>query len=490
MTDFTKSFVVIQLLSTQNSASLDWNKIEAVGKLYGLLEDVQTLKVVTGPFITKEAAVNRMAHFRSKGFKDAFVKTVNSQQLTPIGYFEKGITPTAQTDILADEIDRIASAPIPETYNQERSATEVPPTSSKEETNTSSIIHSKSVELPTAPTELPVPTINAKVKRTSALDLQKNLKLASYYTGSLDGYYGAGTGEGYQNFIQQDYQYNKYRLVAENLTASKGATASGLQYLINSLTSNDAGLIAALERSNHPISMAYLGYWMFANQGPSPEVNRLINSAIQESFANQQLKNTPPFDFTATYDYTDMQQLLLHLRYLHAAPANTQYAIPCWVFEKHPKEANAIYNKTKLSTLAELKVSGCLKFDSWESVQALQYFLEELQPTQLSPLDQEQLEKLTIGRTFLYLFPNKLIPTQKKEIDQWKIDFWKQLLAATNEHPLLEKYYSSLQILFYQSQVLIEDHYMKLGFTADEAEGLALSVLKTYAEIPLKVYLK
>ncbi len=496
-----KDIVVIQLLSTRTAEALQWESIEQVGKLYGLLEDATTLKVVTGPFITRTAAANRIAHFRSKGFKDAFVKTVHSQLLTPINYFEKGITPTVQTDILADAIDRIASntTPVEETKSGTVEYSAEVPTDNKptvEETTPApaareaEVIHSKNIPQPAKTASIPVPAINAKVKRTSALDLQKVLKREQYYQGSLDGYYGPGTGVGYANFIQKDYQYNKYLLVAPHLSNESKEEVVGLQYLINSLTHNDASLIAALDRSSHPIAKAYLGYWKFTNQGPSPEVNQLVNGAIQESFAQAQLKNAPPFDYTATYDYTNLKQLLLHLRYLHAAPSNAQYAIPCWVFEKHRKEANEVYKKAKLTTLGELNISGCPAFDDWESINSLQYFLSELQPQQLSPTDQTTQDKLTTGRTFLYLFPKTLNPNQKKEIDQWKIDFWKKSLAATNDHPLLEKYYGTLEILFFQSQVVLEDYYMQLGFTADQAEGLALTVLKTYVEIPLKVYFR
>ena len=389
-----KEMVVIQLLSTQHAKALQWESIEQIGKLYGLLEDAATLKVVTGPFINKTAAANRIAHYRSKGFKDAFVKTVHSQLLTPINYFEKGLTPTVQTDILADAIDRIASGSTtvettpnpPEVYTAETSmdnTTPVAETPATPAATTAEVIHSKNIPIPNKTASIPVPSINAKVKRTSALDLQKVLKREQYYQGSLDGYYGQGTGEGYLQFIQQDFQYKKYLLVAPHITSTKEEVV-GLQYLINSLTENDAGLIAALDRSSHPIAKAYFGYWKFTNQGPSPAVNQLMNSAIQESFEQAQVKNAPPFDYTANYDYTDLKQLLLHLRYLHAAPANAQYAIPCWVFEKHRKEANEVYRKAKLATLEELNISGCPQFEDWGSIKSLQYFLSELQPQQLS----------------------------------------------------------------------------------------------------------
>ena len=90
------------------------------------------------------------------------------QLLSPIGYFEKGLTPTSFTTDLADEIDRIAQVepsvideqetPLPATTT---TTTTVPTTSTTE------IPFEKSY-LPVPKTALPIPPINAKVKRTSA----------------------------------------------------------------------------------------------------------------------------------------------------------------------------------------------------------------------------------------------------------------------------------------------------------------------------------
>lgn len=486
-----KKVAVIQLVSTQNGKSLSWEHLEQVGKLYGLLEQAQVFKVVTGPYASKEIAAAQLPTLRANGFKDAFVKMVDAQLLSPISYFEKGLSPIAFTKDLADEIDRIAQARTPENYTpqQDIPVSTVPPASIPN-TNIPASPPIEKNYLPVPKTALPVPSINAKVKRTSALDLQKILKSEKHYAGSLDGYYGKGTGLAYQKFKQQDYRYKKQQLIATHLSTSEEAPTSGLQYLINSLTNNDASLIAALQRSSHPIAKAYLGYWKFVNQGPSAEVNHLLNTAIKESFQGQQVSTAPPFDVTATYDYTSLKQVLLHLRYLHAAPSNGNYAVPCWVFERHPQAANEVYTSNKLATLATLKVSGCLRFDDWESIKALQYFIAELQPKQLSPEQQAEWDTHTTGRAFLYLFPTALTKAQKKEVDQWKIQFWKALAMANNQYPLLEKYYPTLKTVFFQSQVLMEDYYMQQGFTADEAEGLALSVLRTYIAVPLEVYLK
>ena len=60
--------------------------------------------------------------------------------------------------------------------------------------------------------------------------------------------------------------------------------------------------------------------------------------------------------------------------------------------------------------------------------------------------------------------------------------------SSAKSYPVLGKNLETLKILFFQSQVLLEDYFMNKEFTPDAAEGLALSVLKTYVEVPLEVY--
>ena len=483
-----KEAIVIQLSSTQNGPALNWAALERAGSLSALLENPRLLKVVVGPFTNTTAAQNRLGQLRKLGYQDAFIKTVDSQLLSPINPFEKGLAAPSFTELLADEIDRIAQAVPTETpteysesqvvlmeYDNANIPAELPTT-----------VIPKNIELP-ATTPTAVININPRVKRTAALDLQKTLKMEGYYRGSLDGYYGAGTAMAYELFKKEDIPYNRYLVLSKHLEQPT-TTTKGLQGLINDLTSNDASLIAELERQQAPIAKAYLAYWLLVNQGPSREVNQLMNTAIQQTFTNTQSKGVSAFDYTATYDYSDLRQLLLHLSYLHSTPENTQYTLPCWLFEQHTKEAKTIFVPSKSATQANLQISTCLEFNNWEAIAALRYFVEELQPRQYSQQEIALMNTLEKDRSLLYLFPKKLTHPQKAAIDKWKIVFWNDLKASSNNYPVLEKSLFSLQVLFFQSQVLLEAYYMQKDFTADEAEGLALSVLKTYVEVPLGAY--
>ena len=219
------------------------------------------------------------------------------------------------------------------------------------------------------------------------------------------------------------------------------------------------------------------------------EINQLMNTAIRETFADKKIKNAPPFDFNATYSYEDMTQFILHLRYLHAAPKNAAYAIPCWLFEKHPQAAYAAFtSKSKFASFANTKIDACTNFDQWPSIKMLQILLTDLAPDKYDEAQVAKTASLQSARNFLYLFPEKLSKEQKKATDQWLIDFWKQLDASGETYPVLGKNLTTLKILFYQSQVVLEDYFMNKEFTPDAAEGLALSVLKTYVDVPLAVY--
>ena len=485
--------VVIQLLSTQNGPALDWIALEQAGNLNALLENPQLLKIVVGPFTNKIAAQNRLKHLRTVGYQDAFIKTVPTQLLTSINHFEKGLLAPSAADLLADEIDRIAEdIPTPPVVAYKK------PTVVPAEQDNANIPAELPTVIPTtvvnknAPspisTALSVPNINPRVKRTAALDLQKILKSEGYYRGGLDGYYGIGTRNAYDTFRKEDISYNRYLILSKHLKESTSTDKSGLQGLINALTSNDASLIAELERQPEPLAKAYLAYWLLVNQGPSREVNQLMNTTIRQTFSRKPLKSVPSFDHTATYDYADLKQLLLHLSYLHTTPENNQYTLPCWLFEQHPKEAKSVFIQSNLVTPTSLQIGACWSFDDWESIAALRYFTEELQPRQYASQEVDLMHTLERARALLYLFPEKLTSIQKAAIDQWKLHFWNDLRTSATTYPVLEKYLFSLQVFFFQSQVLLEAFYMQQGFTADEAEGLALSVLRTYVEVPLRAY--
>ncbi len=460
-----KEMIVVQFATEKVGTVINWQKYQPVGKLYALLDDPTRVKIITGAFANRTIARERAGFIRQAGYKDAFVKTVNTGLLHELTDFELGEYSTVGK--LNAAVEAILEGAIPQSY---------------EAVTTKTI--SENARLPNS--KFTRPSIRAKVKRTAALDLQKVLKAEEYYVGSLDGLYGKGTASGFRQFEENDFQYNKYSLLASYFNQSRDNNDNSFQQKINKLLELPEFVLPQLEASEEPLAKAYRAYWSLTNGGDLKEVNALMNTAIQETFADKKLKNTPPFDFNAAYSYDNLEQLILHLRYLHAV---ADYAIPCWLFERHPVVSKAAFSKkSRFASFPNTKIANCKSFDSWKEIAILNTMLADLQPAALSADQLERQSALQTGRSFLYLFPEKLNKEQKKQMDNWVVDFWKTMEGSAKRNPILAKYFSTLKILFFQSQVLLEDYYMNQGFSADEAEGLALSVLNTYVEVPLTSY--
>jgi len=301
-----------------------------------------------------------------------------------------------------------------------------------------------------------VPVIRPLIKRTSALDLQKVLKLNNHYKGSLDGFYGKGTAAGYQNFIDSDLVYKKYVLFDSYFSQEKGGDIQGFQGIINTLLQSPNTALIQLSNNKLPLAKAYQAYWLIANNQNLAQINQLMNAAIKETFADKKIKNAPPFDFNVNYSYEDLTQFFLHLRYLHAAPKNANYSIPCWLFEHHPKAAFAAFKaNSKFASFANTKISACKNFDNWLPIKMMNTIVEALQPTTLSVEQQAHQNTLATARNFQYLFPEKLNKSQKTITDKWLRDFWKQMESSANNYPVLGKNITTLKVLFFESQVLI-----------------------------------
>ncbi|MEM1120233.1 MAG: hypothetical protein AAGJ18_07270, partial [Bacteroidota bacterium] len=158
-------------------------------------------------------------------------------------------------------------------------------------------------------------------------------------------------------------------------------------------------------------------------------------------------------------------------------------------FERHPTESLAAFKtNSKFASFTNTKIEACKTFDNYMPIKILNTMLQDLRPTALTEEQQEKQQTLNAARNFQYLFPEKLSVEEKKVVDEWLITFMQQLDASSENHPVLKKNLPTLKILFFQSQVLLEDFFMDKIFTPNDAEGLALSVLKTYVDVPLEAY--
>ncbi len=472
---------VIQLATRETDKLIDWEKFESYKPLYGIINDGQ-VKIVTGIYADVEAAKQILPGIRSGAFKDAFIKNVNNTLLKqPLIPFS--IEPNTT----------VSTPPATNTSNQNRPADYgIVPGDGR--------IATKSGTTPTAPavtesqtlrTNIPrtnagkmeIPEINSKVKRRSALELQKVLKAESAYSSGLDGYYGPGTEKGYSTFKQNDPTYQKYLVLSRYFDPLVQAGAGGqLQQAVNNLL-DDPSAPMMVENSSAPIAKAYQAYILFRTMGPGNDVNVLMNQAIRGSYNSQNAASRPPFDYNATYAYQGLDQLILHLHYLHAAPGN-DVAAPCWLYEEHPEETAAAHAAFARYSSETFKLQSCDQFLNWEEVRVLESIASDMNAD--SRPNENVVATYASARAQLFLAPRALDASENQFVEQWNDQLWANLNAWGTRDPLHQKMVTALKVAYFQSQVRLEDYYMDKGFNLAEAKGLALATLKTIVGYPLE----
>lgn len=482
---------VIQLATRETDKLIDWEKFESYKPLYGIINDGQ-VKIVTGIYADVEAAKQILPGIRSGAFKDAFIKNVNNTLLIRINQFETGL----KQPLIPFSIEpntTVSTPPATNTSNQNRPADYgIVPGDGR--------IATKSGTTPTAPavtesqtlrTNIPrtnagkmeIPEINSKVKRRSALELQKVLKAESAYSSGLDGYYGPGTEKGYSTFKQNDPTYQKYLVLSRYFDPLVQAGAGGqLQQAVNNLL-DDPSAPMMVENSSAPIAKAYQAYILFRTMGPGNDVNVLMNQAIRGSYNSQNAASRPPFDYNATYAYQGLDQLILHLHYLHAAPGN-DVAAPCWLYEEHPEETAAAHAAFARYSSETFKLQSCDQFLNWEEVRVLESIASDMNAD--SRPNENVVATYASARAQLFLAPRALDASENQFVEQWNDQLWANLNAWGTRDPLHQKMVTALKVAYFQSQVRLEDYYMDKGFNLAEAKGLALATLKTIVGYPLE----
>lgn len=479
---------VIQLATRETDKLIDWEKFEGLGTLFGILEDKQ-IKIVTGIYRDVETAKQALPAFRSGFFKDAFVKNVNNTLLIRINQFETGLKQplipiafnqspgTANTTYPANAERPTNYGIIP---GDGRIATKSPAASS---TPVRTVLTGQSNLSRTNRATALVPNISSTVKRRSALELQKVLKAENAYTSSLDGYYGPGTKKGYEQFIQNDPTHRKYALLSRYFDPMAKSGAEGqLQLAVNNLLDDPAAPMT-VENSGAPIAKAYQAYLLFRTMGPGNDVNTLMNQAIRGSYNSRNTVARPPFDYNATYAYQGLDQLILHLHYLHAAPGN-DIAAPCWLYEEHPNETAAAHASFARFSTENFKLQSCDQFLNWEEIQVLETIAADLNAD--AQPNESVIATYESARAQLFLAPRALDQEETQFVEQWNDRLLANLSAWGSRDPLHDKLVTSLKVAYFQSQVRLEDYYMDKGFNAEQAKGLALATLKTIVGYPLE----
>ncbi len=495
---------VIQMATRYLNKPIDWEHLQQAGQLYVILED-ERIKVVAGVYEGIPAANQTLPAIKQLGYDDAFVKSVNSAELIKVTGFSTGLKepliplnftetppPSPTTSPSPEPETRVNSQPVSMNTTQDRIVTTPRTPTVPRPDNASPAspprIDREPVPATSTPAAVPamanvgsLPEINGRVKRNSAMELQRVLQSSGYYSSTLDGYYGPGTTGAYQAMMAQDPSIRKYQILAANFpNPSAGVAGNRMQQAIDRLpTDPNASLI--VEGSAEPMARAYQAYQLFLTTGPTLQVNNRMNEAIRSAYEGKTLTQVPPFDYRATYAYQDLNQLVKHLFFVHAAPG-TDYAVPCWIYSRHPAEAaqaqDAISNFTN-----HFQVQACDGFQSWPEIQLLQAVAFDITPNARG--ERELLASATAHRSALYLSSSPLNTNERAAVDRWHERLWASLSTWAATDPMHADAAKALRVTYFQSLVRLEDYYMDRGFSSSEATGLALASIQSLAGVPL-----
>ncbi len=486
-TEAGRSETVVQLATKTSGDKINWDYFMQAGPLYVLLNG-KGIKILAGGFADLEAAKSRLPELKAMGFGDAFVKNVNNALLHQVTEFETGgIVKKPLIPLDFTEKEDLASKPgtakpdsAPISYEDvtlilpKNKAGDKPPVLTAKGGGAVKAKKTASKE-PAFDFRARLPEIRAKVKRTSALELQRVLKAEGTYKSSLDGYYGKGTRAGYDLALRTNRQMRKYAILAKYLPVPATDVHVGtVQRNIDNLWQDPETALNALKKSKAPIAKAYRAYFLYVTEGAGFEVNTLMNEAINEAFSRDVRASLPSFDPSSTYDYRDLGQLLSHLRYVHEV-SNEGIAAPCWLFRRHPSAALKAFGEID-GLDSNLSMQTCGGFWEWQEVQLLHAIASDLSTTGHTSESKITNSQSELAR--LYLTPKQMGWKDRKALLDWNEAVWKGFDSWATRDPFLAEITVALKISYFQAQVLLEDFYMDEGFDEKESKGLALAALK------------
>ena len=463
-----KTTTVIQLGIRNIKKKIKWERYFKAGDLYVILNGNQ-IKITTGLYSSINEAKKNLGEIRKLGFSDAFVKPVNDVFLHKVNSFEAGGLKRPLFDLTLDEEpNKKKRKDIPKGYEDDDVRPKTPIVTDPKPPRSTSI--------PAAyGTESALPKIRSKIKRRSAIELQKALKAQNAYTGSLDGYYGNGTSSAYKKVLKQNRDLQKYQLLAQYMNSSGQSSSSELQNIVNNLI-DDPMAPTKLDRYRDPIAKAYRAYLLYTTLGTSSNVNSLMNEAIKESFSGKKIKNQAPFDYNATYAYEDLGQLILHIHYIHSAPDN-DIAAPCWLFQMHPRETANAYKAYSSASNENFKLQACDEFMFWPEIRMAQTIAVDLNPDQ--SINQAKVAAAASERARLFLSPTALSNKEKTAAEKWNQKIWDGLNSWAARDALHERMVDAFKVAYFQSQVRLEDYYMGKGFKLKDAQALAIATMQS-----------
>jgi hypothetical protein len=239
----------------------------------------------------------------------------------------------------------------------------------------------------------------------------------------------------------------------------------------------DANPIASLASINHPLSKAYMAYNSFTSRGPGFETNNLMNGAIREVFSSRNVSNQISFDSKAAYAYTDLRQFILHLYFLHAA-LGEEYPLPCWLNDKHPQESAEAQGLFNASSTLPLPTQTCEEQPEAEqsSSKVLQLLAEDIGVDKPA---EALLKQAADHRTQLLAGKVQVSATEQTQLDAWSTELLNKLNIWAAQDPLHAELVRTFRVVFYQTQMELENHFINQGMPVPKARYMALATEHT-----------
>lgn len=314
------------------------------------------------------------------------------------------------------------------------------------------------------------------IYRASVKELQQALAQEGAYRSGIDGYFNAATEQAYGFFQERNRLMTRYTAAAQVNKEETNNGASRLNNMLNNLD-DDANPIASLASINHPLSKAYMAYNSFTSRGPGFETNNLMNGAIREVFSSRNVSNQISFDSKAAYAYTDLRQFMLHLYYLHAA-LGEEYPLPCWLNDKHPQESAETQGLFNASSTLPLPTQTCEEQPEVEqsSSKVLQLLAEDIGVDKPA---EALLKQAMDHRTQLLASKVQISAAEQTQLDAWSTELLNKLNIWAAQDPLHAELVRTFRVVFYQTQMELENHFINQGMPVPKARYMALATEHT-----------
>jgi|GEM_PF-3016799 len=477
----------IKLATTSASDYQKFKKLHSIGYVYSLDLNNGLSNIMMGTYSKKSTADRKLSLVKKKGFKDAYIVTKTIKEEDAV-FIVQLATYDQQSDIywpdwqrlspqltaqLSDSKIRVASGPYYTKAEAEEMRMRIQAVGPKDvfikkvstevlhKVNTFDFQHSASYGQ------------SYGGMRNSIKALQELLIAENIYPGKANGVLTPVTKAGIIQYKKTNSHYIGHRKMAEVYTPENIIEKYTLQYYVNLIPENPQQAAAGLKQFKNPISKVFLAY-MYLNGDVEVEnkvatVNNLMNDALSVIFKNYRGKTR--YDFSMKYSYEEIEQLLRHMKAMYEV-LKDRPDMPCWLFERHPKETKNVFQPYWNNSRDEYTVStDCGNFLDSEEMRILLTVSKEFAS------DDREIKNVNLINK-LYVLPAPIAHQEIETLEQWNGKLWRNLKTWSAGSPLQQNMYKLLRFSYYDALQSLEVHFMSKGFPGLEARALGLKILK------------